>query len=176
MRRRTLGALAGAMVLTIATAIPAGASPPHFLVDPTIGDFAPVTLNGAPQLTSAAMTPFVVIDDSGLGLGWNVTLEVDDFMNGTGPGCSTSPTATIPASTLSMDAPTVVPDDGGTTIDGVTSAGFTDFTTARTIIAATPTNGAGTYDVSPAPLRLVIPPDAYAGTYCALATISITTP
>src|SRR3954454_8634281 len=49
---------------------------------PTIGDFDPVTLNGNPQLTSLQVNPFTVIDATGSALGWNVTLQVPDLVNG----------------------------------------------------------------------------------------------
>src|ERR1700704_6686971 len=46
---------------------------------PTVGNFNSVTMNGTPQLTSASIAPFTVIDDSGTGTGWSVTLLVPDF-------------------------------------------------------------------------------------------------
>jgi hypothetical protein len=61
-----------------------------------------------------------------------------------------------------------------TLMTGVTSTGFTDFTTARKIVVATATNGMGAYTVAPQLLRAVIPATAAAGTYCAAATIAVT--
>ena len=46
---------------------------------PTVGAFNSVTMNGTPQLTSASIAPFTVIDDSGTGAGWSVTLTVPNF-------------------------------------------------------------------------------------------------
>ncbi len=52
---------------------------------PTVGNFNNVTMNGTPQLTSAAIAPFTVIDDSGSGAGWHVTLLVPNFQDGATP-------------------------------------------------------------------------------------------
>src|SRR5690349_11137988 len=57
---------------------------------PAIGNFDGVTLNGNPQLTSLQVAPFTIIDATGSGLGWNVTLTVPTLTN-SGP----SPAVTI---------------------------------------------------------------------------------
>ena len=139
-----------------------------------MSNFNPVTLNGTDQLTSATIAPFVIVDDSGALAGWHVTLFVPDFHNGTGPDCTVGATASLAGSNLSMNAPVVSAADAQTDMTGVTSAGFGDFTTARTIITAAAGDGAGTYDVAPEILRLVVPADAEAGAYCTQATIAIT--
>jgi hypothetical protein len=163
-----------ACVLFPVTNASASGGPPRFVGDPpTIGDFTGVTLNGTAQLSTAYMTPFVVLDDTNPAAGWNVSLLVPDFQNGTGADCSTGSTASIPASSLTMDAPAVVPADGGTSMTGVTPAGFADFTTSRIIVDAAAGDGTGTYDVSPPVLRLTVPSDALVGAYCTEATIAI---
>ena len=73
-----------------------------------------------------------------------------------------------------MNPPVVSAADEQTSMTGVTSAGFTDFTTPRTIIAAAAGDGAGTYDVAPEILKLIVPADTIAGAYCTQATIAIT--
>jgi hypothetical protein len=140
---------------------------------PTVSSFGSVTLDGTSQLTTATIAPFVVVDDSGTRNGWNVTLQVPDFRNGTGADCSAGATATIPANTLSTNAPVVAPADGQTSMTGVTSAGFTDFTSAQKIVVATSGHGDGTYTISPQLLKLTIPASARADSYCTLATIAI---
>ena len=183
MRARIVGAAIAATTLAVslavATAGPAPAAPPEFDTGsgaslPTVGNFNPVTLNGTDQLTSATITPFVITDNSGLLAGWHVTLTVPDFQNGTGPDCSAAATAVIAGANVSMNAPVVSAADSGTSMTGVTSAGFRDFTTARTIIAAAAGDGAGTYDVAPGLLNLVVPANASTGAYCTQATIAIT--
>ncbi len=177
MRVRTAAVAIAGIVLTIAGAAPAPGAPPAFDGDsglPVVGNFNPVTLNGTLQLTSATIAPFVITDDSGALAGWHVTLLAPDFHNGTGAGCETGATASISGANLAMNAPVVTAGDAGTDMTGVTSAGFSDFTSPRTIIAAAAGEGAGIYDVSPEILRLAVPTNATAGTYCTQATIAIT--
>ncbi len=176
-RARVVGAVIAVALVAVATASPAPAAPPEFDSGagfPTVDNFNPVTLNGTEQLTSASIAPFVITDSSGTFAGWHVTLAVPDFQNGTGADCSTGATAAIAGANVSMNAPVVTPGDGLTVMTGVTSAGFTDFTTPRTIIAAAAGDGAGTYDVAPEILRLIVPANSLAGTYCTQATIAIT--
>ena len=73
-----------------------------------------------------------------------------------------------------MSAPIVTAGDAFTDMTGVTSAGFTDFTTAQPIITAAAGAAAGVYDVAPEILRLIVPANAMAGAYCSQATIAIT--
>jgi len=160
-----------------APAGPAGADPPAFdggIGYPTVGNFNPVTLNGTQQLTSASIAPFVITDASGTLAGWHVTLLVPNFRNGTGADCSAGATASIAGSNVTMNPPVVTAADAQTDMTGVTSAGFTDFTTPRTIIAAAVGHGAGTYDVAPQILKLIVPANSLAGAYCTQATIAIT--
>ena len=96
-----------------------------------------------------------------------------NFQNGTGPDCSTCTTASIAGSDLSMNSPVVSTGAAQTSMTGVTSTGFTDFTTPRTVIAAAVGNGAGTYDVAPEILKLIVPANTLTGAYCTQATIAI---
>lgn len=164
-RLRILGALAlfGAGLLGAA---PAGGGtldfgPPG---QPGISDFAPVTLNGAPQLTSLAITPFSVVDTTGSGAGWNVLLTVSDLSNGG---------STIPASSIAMDAPTVSPanSESMTGVAGHATTG--NLSSGEKIVTADAGDGDGTYLVSPSILTLTIPPDTTAGGYTGTATISV---
>jgi hypothetical protein len=143
-------------------------------VFPTVNNFQDITMNGTAKLTAATINPFTVIDDSGSGAGWNVTLTVPVFSNGTGGDCTTGSTHTVAATGVSMNPPVVQVGTADTLIAGVSGAGFTDFTTAKKIVVATATNGQGTYTVSPQILKLVVPATAYAGDYCTLATLAIT--
>lgn len=174
-RRSIATACSAALVtLTLAgTASPAWADPPQFDTMPVVQPFTAVTLNGVAQLSTATITPFIVEDRSGSLNGWNVALTIPDLQNGTGNDCSTDATATIAGTGVTMNAPVVTPADGSTSMTGVTSAGFTDFTSPRIIVDAAVGDGAGTYDVSPQLVQLTIPPDTLAGTYCTLATIAI---
>ena len=46
-----------------------------FLTEPAVPTLGPVTLNGRAQTVNATMDLFSVIDATGLGAGWNVTVE-----------------------------------------------------------------------------------------------------
>jgi hypothetical protein len=176
-RTRLVAIAVAALLVAFAPAHPATAAPPAFddgIGAPTIGKFNPVTLNGTEQLTSASLAPFVIVDDSGALAGWHVTLVVPNFLNGTGADCSIGATAAIPGANLSMNAPVVTAADAQTDMTGVTSAGFTDFTTPRPIISAAVGDGAGTYDVAPQILKLIVPANVLVGDYCTRATIAIT--
>jgi len=176
---RIVAVVAASALLSVLSATPALGAPR--LDDgsggsaPPVSSFSNVALNGTPQLATASIAPFLVIDDSGALGGWNVTLLLPTFQNGTGADCATGSTATIDATTLSMGAPVVSPADGLTSMVGVSSAGFTDFTTARKVVVADVGSGDGTYTVAPQILKLTVPATVYAGTYCTQATISITT-
>jgi len=157
----------------------------HPLLDyPTVGNFNDVQMNGTPQLTSAQIAPFTVIDDSGTGAGWNVTLTVPDFTDAGGD--------TIPASGVQMNAPVVTQGTSDSDITGVVGLPNTDFTGGQTIIDAVPANGVvgphgatkvagmGTYLVSPQILKLIVPANAIAASgvspakgYSTTATIAI---
>ncbi len=173
MRAKSSCILVVALVVLLATAVPAAAGPQFVGGTPTVGPFGAVTLNGMPQLTTATIDPFQVLDDSVTPAGWNVTLQIPDLQNGTGADCSTGATASIPGSNISMDAPAVAPADGLTSMTGVTSAGYTDFTSPQIIIDAQNGDGGGTYNVSPALVRLIVPDSTLAGTYCSVATLAI---
>ncbi|MDQ1459305.1 MAG: hypothetical protein QOI08_789 [Actinomycetota bacterium] len=151
-------------------------------VFPTVGNFANVTMNGTPQLTSAAIAPFTVIDDSGTGAGWHVTLLVPNFTSGAN---------VLPAAGVQMNAVVVAPGNTDSAMGGVWSDPNVDFTTAKTIVEANPADtthnggaplgpdgltkvaGVGTYLVSPQILKLIVPANALAGAYTTTATIAI---
>ena len=131
---------------------------------PTIGDFSPVTLNGTPQLTSLTIDPFTIVDATGSGSGWNVLLTVADLVNGGD---------TIAASNVSMSAP-VVAGAGLSSLTGVTGFATTGaLAGGEKMVVASPTNGMGTYLVSPLILKLTVPVTAQAGTYLSTATIAV---
>ncbi len=134
---------------------------------PTISNFDAVTLNGNPQLTSLQIDPFTVIDSTGSLAGWNVTLTVANFVNGA---------STINATQITTTAPTVATAAGSdiTGVTGVDHSAIGDaFTTGQELVTAAIGDGAGTYLVSPAILKLTVPADALVGTYTSAATVAI---
>ena len=162
--------------------ITAGAAP-HFdtqlggLAAPLVGAFNNVTMNGTPQLTSAAIAPFTVVDATGSGAGWNVTVLIPNF---TDPGGDV-----VPAALAEMKAPVVAGANTDSVMGGISMHDNVGFTTAKQIITADPAAGPlgpdgvthvagmGTYLVSPQILKLVVPANAKAGVYSTTATIAI---
>lgn len=162
----------------------AGAAP-HFdtqlggLAAPVVGAFNNVTMNGTPQLTSAAIAPFTVVDATGGGAGWHVTLLIPDFADVAGH--------VVPAALAEMKAPVVAGANTDSVLGGISESNNVDFTTAKPIIVADPgavgapagpggvgtVAGMGTYLVSPQILKLVVPANAIAGAYSTTATIAI---
>ena len=135
---------------------------------PVIGNFDAVTLNGNPQLTSLQIAPFTIIDSTGSGLGWNVSLTVADFINGAAPHI---------AATQITTAPWTVATAAGSDITGVAgvdhSALGDDFSAGQKVVQAQVGDGMGTYLVSPTILKLTVPANASVGTYASTATIAV---
>jgi hypothetical protein len=159
----------------------------HPLLDyPTVGVFNDVTMNGSPQLTSAVIAPFTVIDDSGTGAGWSVTLTVPNFSDGG------TPANIVPAAGVQMNAPVVSAGNADSAMGGVWGNPAIDFTAGPKIVEADPADvahgggapvgpdgvakvaGMGTYLISPQILKLVVPANAVAGAYTSAAVIAIT--
>jgi hypothetical protein len=131
---------------------------------PGIGDFAPVTLNGTPELTSVSIDPFSVVDSTGSGAGWNVELTVSNLVNGS---------SVIPASSMAMAAPFVTAANGASMTGVAGHATTGNLSSGEKIVTADAGDGDGMYLVSPAILTLTIPPSATVGVYSGTATIAV---
>jgi hypothetical protein len=131
---------------------------------PGIGDFAPVTLTGVEQLTSVSIDPFSVVDATASGAGWNVNLTVSDLVNGA---------SVIPASSMTMAAPTVAPSGGASMTGVVAHPTAGNLSSGEKIVTADVGQGDGTYLVSPSILTVTIPATAVAGTYGGSATVAV---
>jgi hypothetical protein len=131
---------------------------------PGIGDFSPVTLTGTPVLTSVSIDPFSVVDSTGSGSGWNVTLTISDLVHGG---------SVIPASSMKMPAPLVTAVDGASMTGVAGHATTGNLRSGEKIVTAAVGEGEGTYLVSPALLTLTVPPDAVVGNYVASASIAV---
>jgi hypothetical protein len=211
MQKKLFGALVAAVLLVGVMVLPASADEhsnvsnpsvvvgagdgPHFdstftdetsdAIYPTVGNFGAVTLNGTPQLTSAEIAPFTVIDDGGLGTGWKVTLRVQNFDD----GVVAPNTKTMSAAGVAMSPPVIRAGTSGSDLGGVWGSGWTDFTAARKIVHADPADathnggaptidgvdvaGMGTYLISPQIVKLVVPVNTKPATYSAVATIAV---
>jgi len=182
MKQKLIGVLAASALLVSMVGGPAHADTSDLIVgggaglrvdtanaapDAFVGDFSTVTLSGAPQLSSAVITPFTIIDDRGTWAGWHVNVTVGDFSDGA--------THTIPADTVVMDAP-LVAGSAGSDASGFTTNGGTDFTAAVKVISApADQTSAGTFLVSPLPLRVTVPHDTFAATYHSTTDVALVT-
>ena len=170
MLRKKLVTAVGVLTLAVAMAHPAsadlvvtGGSLNFDGTAPTVGDFAPITLNGTPQQSTLVVIPFTVEDSTGSAAGWHVLLTIPNLVNGA---------HTILASTIAMQAP-VVAAVGTSSMTGVSAAaGGATLATGTKIVVATATNGMGMYSVSPQPLKVTVPVTALAGTYDSDGTIA----
>jgi len=173
MLRKKLVTAVGVLTLAVAMAHPAsadlvvtGGSLNFDGTAPTVGDFAPITLNGTPQQSTLVIIPFTVEDSTGSAAGWHVLLTVPNLVNPAGA------THTILASTIAMQAP-VVAAVGTSSLVGVSAAAAAGGLNAgEKIVVATATNGMGMYSVSPQPLKVTVPVTALAGTYASAGTIA----
>jgi len=177
-RKRIIGVFSAALMLAAMVGGPAHAAPGDLAVGagtldfdptgaPTFSVFTPVTLNGTPQLTSANITPFTIVDATGSAAGWHVVLTVPDL---------TEPVSgdVIAATNVTMSAP-VVTGAAGASLTGVTPAAVTGVGLASgvTIVDALATDGQGTYLISPRILKVTVPDTARVGTYASAAVVSV---
>ncbi|MCU1430553.1 MAG: hypothetical protein JWL83_4553 [Actinomycetia bacterium] len=180
LRNKLIGVISAAALLTAFAAGPAMAAAGDLVVTggslgfdpagaPTVSVFAPITLNGAPQLTTASIAPFTVVDGTGSAAGWHVNLTVGDLVNAG---------STIQASNITMAAP-LVAGVAGTSPAAFTLTAFTGVNGAGTavkIISAPATAASqGYFVVSPLPLKVVVPSTAIVGTYATTTVVAVVT-
>jgi hypothetical protein len=155
--------------------------------------FTGVTLGGTPELTGVRMPPFSIIDATGSAAGWNVMATVTDLVHtkATDTAANPGPDYTIPSTQMSMTRPWVADVSDTTAPDIVTRTNNANVVPAdvasfvalgNKIVSADPANPApapstnptnGTFDISPMPLRVVVPSDASVGTYAATVTLDL---
>jgi hypothetical protein len=138
---------------------------------PTFSAFNPVTLSGQPQLTSAVLDTFTVVDATGSSLGWNAAFSMTDLVNGA---------STIPVGNIIM-LPPKISGAGASNTTGFTLKGVNDGTTPLTVsgtsvkIVSAPAaaNSGGTFLVSPDIIKVIVPWNAIAGTYAGTGTLTL---
>jgi hypothetical protein len=142
---------------------------------PALGSFTPVVLNGSPQLTSAALSPFSLTDSTGTAAGWNLVFSMSTLTNGG---------HTLPAGSVTMAAPAVTPGSGNTAsgpaVQDCTGSSALDTAQGCAVAIADPTTGdhlgsPGTWLFSPRPAVLTLPADAFTGTYTSTFTVTLST-
>ena len=140
-------------------------------------DFTTVVLDGTLQRTTAIWSIGDVVDSTGTGNGWNVSLTLTQFQESTGTGYVLLGDMLQTASLTVAVKPTVTGLDDQTTpaeqiaVVAVTTA--LDTGTPVTLLASGNGQGMGSYSISSFTVRLTVPADAYAHTYRTSATIAL---
>jgi hypothetical protein len=143
---------------------------PYQLSGATYSNFNPITLNGTNQTTtSSGANSATVIDASGTGSGWNVTVQAT-------PLSATSPADTIPGPNISTASASSA-CAGGVTCRGnaaPASSGTIDGGgPAVKVLSAAAGNGMGTFSVTLGALTAGVPASAYAETYSTTITVTL---
>lgn len=170
---RTGSAIVVAVTSLLATIAipPAGAQVVGLtLVAPTVDNFAPVTMDGTPRTTTAAVSAFTVSDTRAIAEGWRVTVTATQFCEQLLLSTCALDPKTLPLGSLDQSGPTVT---GPGTTPTMTAAVGIDGSTAPLASAASGT-GTGTYSFSASTLTLRLPAAAYARTYVSTLTWTIT--
>jgi hypothetical protein len=147
------------------------------ITNPLVANFPGVTLNGAAQTVAAAIDAFSVSDDRGSGVGWNVTVQGTRFSEIDGTGAVVVGGKQLPASSLTMPAPTVAADGTTSPAPTITAGPYTiDAGGAVKIASAAVDTGMGKYNFTQGgSLSLSVPSSAYAKTYRSTVTVSAVT-
>jgi X-Pro dipeptidyl-peptidase len=182
--RRLAVTLAASAVLTSALAPAALAADTTVTVtggtltvtNPLVANFPGVTLNGSAQTVAAAMDAFSATDGRGSGAGWNVTVQATRFSE-VSAGAIVVGGKQLPASSLTMPAPTVAANGTTSAAPTITAGPYTlDAGSAVKIASAAVDTGMGKYDFTQGGnLSLSVPSTAYAKTYKSTVTVSAVT-
>jgi hypothetical protein len=157
----TAAALAGTMTATATVAGTAGIS-----LNLPAGPSFSSTLDGTDQTVS--YSPMLgVVDARGSGAGWNVQISATTFSDGSGHSLAAGQVSSV-ASACKAGSTCTLPTSSGITYP-LTISG-----TAAKFFSAALNTGLGKVDVTPT-IDIVIPGNAYAGTYTSTVTLAATT-
>lgn len=144
--------------------------------DLIVSTFGDIDLNGEIQTKYAKISDLTVIDPTGTGAGWDVTVKATQLTTGED---ETGNTLMLPKDSLKISEPIVTAGNGSSGADTVvTSEGTIDNETGITLLSANEEGGMGTYTVTfpEDSLELKLnPKDVKTGTYTSTITVTITT-
>lgn len=175
MRHRLLILTAlAALAMTTAAAALAGTISPTATISGTAG--VSITLPADPSLTSTldgsdqtvTYSPVLgVVDARGTGAGWHLDISATTFSDGSGHTLAAGQVGSVGSACHSGSTCTAASSTGITY--PLTIAG-----TASTFFSSALASGLGKVDVTPS-ISVVIPGNAYAGTYTSTVTLAATT-
>jgi hypothetical protein len=138
------------------------------MTNPTVADFAGVTLDGTAKSTTATQDNFSVTDARGTGAGWNVTVQATQFQEHNGLIYVVGGRS-LPQNSLSMPAVTVAKGDSSSSASpAITSGPYTIDSAGAVKIATAAADGTGmgSYNFTQGgSLTLSVAASAYAKTY-----------
>jgi hypothetical protein len=142
------------------------------------GAFAGVTLDGTQKTTTETLTIGNVVDPSGTGDGWNVSLGLTQLSQwnstDTYTGTYTLPFSSIKVTTAPMVSLVDSSSSAASTVTPVSTTTPLDTGVGVKLLSATTGGGMGSYAISNATMTLTVPAKAYAVTYKTDATVSLT--
>lgn len=139
----------------------------------TFADFTPVTLSGTADSTTADWQIGDIIDATGTGAGWNLSLELTQLKE-YGDGAYVIDGHALAAESIAVDAAPEV-GESGSGIAVIEEGEKLDTGSPVKLLVAEEGEGMGSFSFEDLTARLTIPADAYAGTYKADATIALST-
>lgn len=178
--KQQIAAFTLAASLLVATAVPAMAAETDGsltlnggtrTITPTTITMTTTGLTGMEQTIAGSTTPWSVVDATGLGDGWNVTVAATEFAEvGT-------PANTIPLTGFSirlLDENIELVD--GNTVPISSQIGYAALSaTALPIAVAAVEEGMGSFTIEPE-FTLVVPAATYAGDYDSTVTVTVSVP
>ena len=143
----------------------------------SFSNFSSIVLDGTTQKATAVWSIGDVIDNSGTGNGWNVSLTLTPFKECSGTEYVTNGAALRTSSVIVSTIPIVTQMDEGSTpaeqIVVISMATAMDTGTPVKLLTSGAGIGMGSYSMSAMTVTLTVPADAYAHMYKTDATIAL---
>jgi hypothetical protein len=141
---------------------------------PALSSFAPVTLNGTDQTTTAALGAIRVTDARDSAAGWHITVQATQFWEWDGRQYVPQG-ATLAPGSLQLAQPDLTAAHGILPAGVAVAAGpyIIDTGLAVTIARAALGTGLGWYDLPATSLTLRLPASVYARTYRSTVVVSV---